>query len=154
MIYVQSSFACLVLSADCCWQVLDKSVRDRIPNTVRWFTTLAQHEHFASALGPVSMAAKPYAAAGAGTAEPASSSSSSRREGGSKKQKEGKKGKEGKQKAALPNGGGPGEHCMDSEHGSWDAEIVAVKSLSPLSDSISCVPLPHVGRLGRHAGAA
>ena len=34
---------------DLCWQVLDKSVRDRIPNTVRWFTTLAQLKHFASA---------------------------------------------------------------------------------------------------------
>ena len=86
-------------------------MRDRIPNTVRWFTTLAQHQHFASALGPISMAAKPYAAAGASTADPVSSSSS-KREGGSRKQKEGKKGKDGKQKAALPNGGGPGEESV------------------------------------------
>ena len=99
-------------------------MRDRIPNTVRWFTTLAQHQHFASALGPVSLAAKPYAAAGASTAEPAgssSSSSSSKREGSSRKQKEGKKGKDGKQKALLSNGGGPGEDsvcCMIASHAS------------------------------------
>ena len=99
-------------------------MRDRIPNTVRWFTTLAQHQHFAGALGPISMAAKPYGAAGAGTAEPASSSSSSRREGGGRKQKEGKqKGKEGKQKAALPNGAGPGEHSIRSKHRLWDAQL-------------------------------
>ena len=115
VIDVQRSNARLFLSPICCWQVLDQSVRDRIPNTVRWFTTLAQHQHFASALGPVSMAAKPYVAAGAGAAEPAGSSSSSRREGGGRKQKEGKKGKDGKQKAALPNGGGPGEHREYSE---------------------------------------
>lgn len=120
----------MLLSPICGWQVLDKSVRDRIPNTVRWFTTLAQHQHFASALGPVSMAAKPYVAPGAGTAEPASSSSS-KREGGSRKQKEVKKGKDGKQKAALPNGGGPGKRfvcCLIASHASfchtwemWDA---------------------------------
>ena len=39
------------------WQVLDQSVRDQIPSTVRWFTTLTQHNSFKSTLGPISMAA-------------------------------------------------------------------------------------------------
>ena len=40
-------------------------MRQLIPHTVRWFTTLLQQQHFASVLGPVSMAPAPFVPAGA-----------------------------------------------------------------------------------------
>ena len=100
-----------------CQQVLDKNVRDTLPNLVRYFTTLIQHECFKSTIGIVRMAIAPYAHANASSG---GQGSSSNKEAGSGKPKEGKKAKEAKPKkapkVAKPGGDAAGEEYVVHEY--------------------------------------
>ncbi len=44
------------------WQVLDAHARESIPSIVRWFQTVLHQPHFASVLGPVTLASVPLEA--------------------------------------------------------------------------------------------
>lgn len=96
-------------------------MRDQIPSTVRWFTTLSQHDSFKSTLGPISMAAAPRTPAeGSSSGQEHSANGGSKGRGSTepKAGKEGKKPKEGKPKKApkpaLANGSAAGETGHDT----------------------------------------
>ena len=88
-------------------------MRDQIPCTVRWFTTLSQQDCFKSTLGPISMAAASHTSADASSSSRERSTDASSKERGSREPKEGKKPKEGKPKKApkpaLANGNAAGQ---------------------------------------------
>jgi hypothetical protein len=77
---------------------------------VRWFSTLAQQQHFAAVLGPVSLAAAPFAPAGGDRKErkPSGKGPPGEKAAKEKPGKERKAPKPDKAAKLLPNGGHAG----------------------------------------------